>query len=163
METADYLAKSFKNIQDYSNLEIAILIAGMTVILTWLIIITMFVYRLTKRFTYEYVTNPYKDETLGLPRGTFRGLLTITLLVVLIVMVCMSLMIDEFQGNFDSLVGAFEVMIAFYFGSKIMNQVSENDKQKTEMKADAKVKAEMHKSGAGPSSESDFEVLGSQG
>jgi len=162
MESSDYLAKTFRTFQDYSSLEIFVLIAGLAIILAWLVLLTLFVYKLARKFTYDYQKNPYKEETLGMPRGTFRGLLTMTLLVVLIVMVCMSLLIDQFQGNFESLVGAFEVMIAFYFGSKIMTQVSEHDKNKAETKAKAEAEAAIFE-GKGKKVDSGFNIPGSMG
>ena len=69
----------------------------------------------------HYPQNPYKDETFGLPKGTIRGFLTLTLLIIN----CLILYIGVYApptADFDDRVGymqdAFLVMIAFYFGSK---------------------------------------------
>ncbi|MCU0428176.1 MAG: hypothetical protein MUF71_21395 [Candidatus Kapabacteria bacterium] len=68
--------------------------------------------------------NPHKDETLGLPNGTVRGTIALTLLVCSI-----ALMIIGFDkeyapilaSQFDFFITAFQMMIAFYFGNKALD------------------------------------------
>jgi hypothetical protein len=79
--------------------------------------------------------NPYKAETLGLPHGTVRGTIALTLLVGSLAMMIVA--IGAINGNestlvashltesqnilfnrlFDFFVVAFQMMIAFYFGA----------------------------------------------
>lgn len=78
--------------------------------------------------------NPHANETLGLPPGTLRGTLALTLLVGGIAMTIASLGMDStvkansfVVDNLDFFKTAFLMMIAFYFGNKaleIMNYKS---------------------------------------
>lgn len=79
--------------------------------------------------------NPYKNETLGLPHGTVRGTIALTLLVGSLAMLIMAIgavqpkptsMVTSsftegqsilFNRLFDFFVVAFQMMIAFYFGA----------------------------------------------
>ena len=47
------------------------------------------------------------------------------------------MVVEPLRGGFDSLIDAFQVMLAFYFGSKIMHHVASTDRKKTESKNDA--------------------------
>jgi hypothetical protein len=69
--------------------------------------------------------NPYKDETFGLPPGTIRGSLAITLMVGALAMFVVAIghptvlhNNEFFHENFEFFKTAFLMMIAFYFGSK---------------------------------------------
>jgi len=73
----------------------------------------------------EPISNPYNEETFGLPPGTVRGMIAFTLLVgalgLLIVSFGMDNKMDEggfFYDNFEFFKTAFLMMIAFYFGSR---------------------------------------------
>jgi len=72
--------------------------------------------------------NPHGEETLGLPPGTVRGTIALTLLVVAVALVISS--INEksvlssnsvLANHFDFLKDAFLMMIAFYFGAKSLD------------------------------------------
>lgn len=69
--------------------------------------------------------NPHQEESLGLPAGTVRGTIAITLLVGSLAMMIASLGMDSrlnqnefFVDNFEFFKTAFLMMIAFYFGNK---------------------------------------------
>jgi len=76
------------------------------------------------------VRNPHADETLGLPKGTIRGTLALTLLVGGLAMTIAALGMknsiseDTFLvDNFDFFKTAFLMMIAFYFGNKSLEMI----------------------------------------
>lgn len=80
--------------------------------------------------------NPYAMETMGIPRGVIRGLITISV----VLMVLLFTMLQFLDGNSQSvnestmsllkdLLTAFHVIIAFYFGGKIMENISKNNGQ----------------------------------
>lgn len=74
--------------------------------------------------------NPNINETLGLPKGTVRGSLALTLmmggLAMTIVAIGMPETLDEstfLVDNFDFFKTAFLMMIAFYFGNKSLEMI----------------------------------------
>lgn len=75
--------------------------------------------------------NPHKDETLGLPKGTLRGTIALSLVVAGLAMVIASFQMNQtfdanelFVDNFEFFKTAFLMMIAFYFGDKALGQIS---------------------------------------
>lgn len=69
--------------------------------------------------------NPNSQQTLGLPPGTIRGVLALSLLFGAMAMMVASLGFDNqveenkfFVDNFEFFKTAFLMMIAFYFGEK---------------------------------------------
>lgn len=85
--------------------------------------------------------NPYKGETLGLPRGIFRGVLTIVLLFVTVLFEMNNLSVGRDESYIIEFLVAFQMMIAFYFGSKVMHHISANEKKKTQVKEENRRKA----------------------
>ena len=80
--------------------------------------------------------NPNKEETLGLPKGTVRGSLAITLMVGALAMVIYSIGLPtELKGDtfiadyFDFFKTAFLMMIAFYFGNKSLEAIGYKSKE----------------------------------
>ncbi len=151
----------------FSTTDYVVFTIGVIVLLTWMCICIFFVKRLLKKFTYQgqgkdeenaKLKNPYLWETLGLPRGTFRGILTLTLLVVVIVLISMSLLVAQFRGQFETLVEAFEIMLAFYFGSKVMHHVTNSDKKKAQKKAEMSTRQNSSIENSQASNETDFEI-----
>jgi hypothetical protein len=96
--------------------------------------------RETKRHTPEGAIdvpseNPHINETLGLPTGTVRGSLALTLMVSALAMTIASLgMPSEVKentfivDNFDFIKTAFLMMIAFYFGNKSLELIGYKSK-----------------------------------
>jgi hypothetical protein len=78
--------------------------------------------------TEEHDRNPHSEETLGLPPGTVRGTIALTLLMVGSALAIASFGFDrhvkpnsEFIDNFEFMKTAFLMMIAFYFGTKALD------------------------------------------
>ncbi len=74
--------------------------------------------------------NPNAVQTLGLPPGTLRGTIALTLLVCSIALAIASLGMDSnvkvntfLVDNFDFFKTAFLMMIAFYFGNKALESI----------------------------------------
>jgi len=122
---------------NYTGFEFWVMCIGFGIIFVWICICIYFIDHLVRKFTFHPESNPYEKESLGIPHGTLRGMITLTLLIVVVVMVSMSLMIRDFQHTYDSLVDAFQLMISFYFGGKILDRVNKADKEKAVLKAES--------------------------
>lgn len=100
----------------------------------WLGLVLAFFIFLFVRYTFGNWTsenpNPYQDETWGMPRGTFRGALTLTLLFVVVILELVNVRIVGFETEIHEFMVAFQMMIAFYFGSKVMHHITASDKKK---------------------------------
>lgn len=79
----------------------------------------------------QWRSNPFEKETFGLPRGTLRGILTLSLLFSAVVFQIYALIYLEDDAKIAHFMTAFELMLAFYFGSKVMHHLSSTDKYKT--------------------------------
>lgn len=98
------------------------------------------------------VKNPNDGETLGLPKGTVRGSLALTLMIGALSMTIIAIGMDDTLGeneflvdNFDFFKTAFLMMIAFYFGNKSLEMIGYKSKRvigrnNTEKKPDSKNK-----------------------
>lgn len=82
----------------------------------------------------EPTKNPHAEETLGLPPGTVRGTLAVSLLVAGLAMLVASFQLDQtydsnslFVDNFEFFKTAFLMMIAFYFGDKSLKAIGERN------------------------------------
>ncbi|MEA3443348.1 MAG: hypothetical protein U9R19_01330 [Bacteroidota bacterium] len=82
------------------------------------------------------VENPNINQTLGLPLGTIRGTLALTLMMGALAMAIAALGKDDFieenkflVDNFDFFKTAFLMMIAFYFGNKSLEMISDKYKR----------------------------------
>lgn len=109
----------------------------------WLILLIILVTGLVIKYPFGRWTaekpNPYATETLGIPRGTFRAILTLTLLFITI----MFEMANLYSGatteeNFIEWLTAFQMMIAFYFGSKVMHHITSTDRHKAKFEMEQK-------------------------
>jgi hypothetical protein len=83
--------------------------------------------------------NPNSQETLGLPPGTVRGVIALSLLFGAMAMMVASLGFNSeiennkfFVDNFEFFKTAFLMMIAFYFGEKSLKHFGNKD-DKTQM------------------------------
>jgi hypothetical protein len=106
-------------------------------IMGWLLLITLLFVLSVAKYTLGKWTpenpNPYAKETLGLPRGIFRAILTMSLLYAAIVFELLLLVKEGIgEGDMSEFMVAFQMMIAFYFGSKVMHHVTSNDRKKAE-------------------------------
>lgn len=89
---------------------------------------------LLKKYTFGNWTkdnpNPYVTETFAMPRGVMRGMLTMSLLFIVILMEIVSLQVRGLEAKIDQLLVAFQMILAFYFGSKVMHHVTKADERK---------------------------------
>lgn len=120
------------------DLDVSLILAVGIPTFVWLIVVVLYLWVLTKKFLLgdSGSNNPYKTETMGLPRGTIRGVLTLTLLFVVIVLQLYLIKHGTIE-KVNTLMSAFELMLAFYFGSKVMHHLAATDKYKTEAVATA--------------------------
>ncbi len=102
----------------------------------WLIVVLAFFILLMKKYTFGNWSienpNPYEGETFDMPRGIFRGTLTLTLLFVVVILELVNVRITGFEEEIHELMVAFQMMLAFYFGSKVMHHMTSTDRKKTE-------------------------------
>jgi len=102
----------------------------------WLLVTLVFIIVLFKKYTFgdwtEEHPNPHSGETFDMPRGTFRGILTMTLLYVTVIFELANVRIIGLEEELHEFIVAFQMMIAFYFGSKVMHHVTSADRSKAE-------------------------------
>jgi len=102
----------------------------------WLVIVLTFFILLLKKYTFgdwsEEKPNPYAGETFDMPMGIFRGTLTLTLLFVVVILELVNVRIIGFEDEIHEFMVAFQMMLAFYFGSKVMHHMTSTDRKKTE-------------------------------
>lgn len=102
----------------------------------WLLLVLGFFVLLLNKYTFGKWTvenpNPYSGETFDMPRGVFRGTLTLTLVFIVTVLELVNVRVIGFEDEIHELMVAFQMMIAFYFGSKVMHHMSSTDRKKTE-------------------------------
>lgn len=104
-------------------------------VIIWIVIIVVLTAALVLKFPFGNWTkdnpNPYSGETLSLPRGYFRAVLTMTLLLVTIIFEMANLYSGaESEMNMYEWLMAFQMMVAFYFGSKVMHHITSADRSK---------------------------------
>jgi len=124
--------------------------------------------------------NPYRTETFAMPRGVFRGIITLSLLFVVILLEVIDLglpvmtnvgqlivhqagdkVLFPFERHHD-LMMAFQMMLAFYFGSKVMHHVTKADERKAEMRSLTEQENNSTQE-YGPQDDADFEQKDSVG
>ena len=110
----------------------------------WIIGVVALFIRLLCKYTFgEWETeknprrNPYANETLAMPRGVFRGMLTLSLLFMVMLFEAANLLYDEsMEKHYEQLMVAFQMMLAFYFGSKVMHHITKADQRKSDRLAE---------------------------
>ncbi|MFZ5517665.1 MAG: hypothetical protein ACOY90_13540 [Candidatus Zhuqueibacterota bacterium] len=130
--THHYLSSKVEN----NNLSNAYLTMALSLLIVWLLTVIIFLYYMILKYQpLDHEDSPYLHETLGLPPGLFRAVLTVTLLFTVVLLEGYALTnIQEhvrIKEILDPLLTAFQLMIAFYFGTKIAGVVS-GDKGKTD-------------------------------
>lgn len=98
----------------------------------WLAVVVLFLTVMIFRFTCHNWSpdcpNPYQEETLGMPPGVLRSLLTLSLVVFIFL-----IELYRFQYPFalerfsELLIQGFEIMLGFYFGTKALQTLSNNE------------------------------------
>lgn len=104
-------------------------------IIIWAVLVTIYLIVLSRKYTFgnwsQENPNPYCNETMGLPRGVMRGILTLTILFVVVLLEVYTLHDPAFEGRIKEFMIAFQMVLAFYFGSQVMNYITSADKTKT--------------------------------
>lgn len=147
--------------------------AAMWLIMIWIVIVIVFLIMLLRRYTFGKWDadnpNPYQGETLAMPRGVLRAILTLSILFVVILLQVSTLYVKPFdpallgglfsdatlganasldailgkllipEERFGQLMVAFQMVIAFYFGGKVMHHVTSAEKRVAQKKAEAAV------------------------
>lgn len=79
----------------------------------------------------KLLKNPHLGETLGLPKGTIRGTIALSLLIAGLALLIASFEMNQtynanslFIDNFEFIKTAFLMVIAFYFGHKSLDAIS---------------------------------------
>lgn len=108
-----------------------ILISWM-IIMLFLVAFLLYKYPLNKDIINGKIENPYKGETLGLPRGLIRGILTLTILLAAVLLQVYILSNNTSVERISPFMTAFEIMLGFYFGSKVVHHLASSDKQKVQ-------------------------------
>lgn len=132
--THSYLTSKVEN----NNLSNAYLTLALSLLIIWLFTVIIFLYYMILKYQpLDHEDSPYLHETLGLPPGLFRAVLTITLLFAVVLLEGYALTnIQEhvrIKEILDPLLTAFQLMIAFYFGTKMAGIVA-GDKGKSDAK-----------------------------
>ncbi len=132
MDITNFLLKT-----DYKLLlGVGIPLFGWLVIAIILIIIIAKKYPLNNKWTRDN-PNPYQTETMAMPRGMVRGILTLTILITAILLQLYAINNMDSLDKISVMMSAFELMLAFYFGSKVMHHFAATDKRKTQAVAKA--------------------------
>jgi len=104
-------------------------------VMIWLVAVIILMIVLISKYTLGKWTvdnpNPYAKSTLGMPEGVFRGIITMTLLYVVVIFETVNIKDAGFEARANMLLVSFQMMIAFYFGSKVVNQFSSGDGKKS--------------------------------
>lgn len=142
---------------------------AMWVSIIWIVLVIIFMIFMLRKYTFgdwdETHKNPYQKETLGIPRGVLRSILTLSILFVVILLQVSTLYVkpmdvtilgkvfenititsDEALNNilgkllipeerFSQLMIAFQMVIAFYFGGKVMHHVTHAERKVAENQA----------------------------
>ncbi|MEL6560925.1 MAG: hypothetical protein AAFQ94_22210 [Bacteroidota bacterium] len=79
----------------------------------------------------KLLKNPHHGETMGLPKGTIRGTIALSLLIAGLALLIASFEMNQtysanalFVDNFEFIKTAFLMVIAFYFGTKSLSAIS---------------------------------------
>lgn len=107
-----------------------------TVIVLWIVSLAIMFYKLMIRYplatTWREDENPYKSETLGMPPGVIRSILTLSLLFAVLLLEAVNIIFPGTEEKAPELMTAFQMALAFYFGSRVMNTVSDAEVKKTQ-------------------------------
>jgi hypothetical protein len=122
----------------------ALLLTVFLPLIIWLILMLIYLWLLSKRYPLGNYNspgqgeNPYKTETMGLPRGIIRGMLSLTILIGAVLFQIYALRFLESADKIASFMTAFEIVLGFYFGSKVVHHLASVDKNKVKAVAKAK-------------------------
>ena len=110
-----------------------VFISVFALISIWIIASSIVFFKLLAKYplgNWKKGENPYEKETFAMPRGVFRGLLTLSLLFTVMLLEVVNLLIEGLEDKIEQLLVLFQMIIAFYFGSKVMHHVTAADRDK---------------------------------
>lgn len=108
------------------------------VLMLILLLVFMIKYPLKKTGASGHASNPYEKETMAIPRGMIRGVLSITILIGAVLFQIYALRFFDSEERISSFMTAFEIMLGFYFGSKVVHHLTSADRDKVKEVANAK-------------------------
>lgn len=119
-----------------SNLYLTYVLA---LLIVWFLGVILFlIYLVLKYDPLTNPDNPYINQTMSLPPGVFRVILTLSLLFAVILLEGYALInmseYEKVQKILDPLLTAFQLMIAFYFGTKMLGMVTGKDEEEIKPK-----------------------------
>ncbi len=115
-------------------------------ILVWMGLVVILFVLLLRRFTFaKGGENPYKNETFAMPRGVLRGVLTVSVMFVVLLLQVLVFYLahndvstwEHLQHVFDPIMTAFQMIIAFYFGGKVVDHLADVDRETAQHRVDA--------------------------
>lgn len=106
---------------------------GWLVVLTLILVPMMYYHR-----PRDGKESPFLKETLCLPPGTLRGVITFSLVYFVILLEYYKFLYPANLSYFsDKLISGFEIMLGFYFGGKVLQSMSAADTEKSKHVASA--------------------------
>jgi amino acid permease len=166
----NWILGNFEKLQTehYIPMFVALLLVWGAMIIV-LLVLLLRKYTFGKHWTAEN-PNPYATETFGFPRGIFRGIITLTLLFMVILFEAYGLLDPaniQVEKYTEQLLVAFQMMIAFYFGSKVLHHSTSVEHKKSKEQAiafESVSKAEIKAASKNQASaKTDFEEAGTVG
>lgn len=125
------------------------------VVIIWIILVIILVVYLLRKYTFsdqwtKENPNPYQAETLAMPRGVLRGILTLSVLFIVMLLEVNGLFFDPKdllvgdqifipEQRFEHILVAFQMIIAFYFGGKVMHHMTATQKHISIKKAETEL------------------------
>ena len=115
-------------------------------ILAWFALIAFVFALLLVKFTLNRdKPNPHAGETFAMPPGVFRGILTLSVLFVVLLLEGANIGLlredaaqwETFQKAIQPLVIGFQMILSFYFGGKIVGQLANADRDKSKNRVEA--------------------------
>ena len=146
-------------------------LVGITVgvLLGWVVALLVFLVVMVKHYTLRDPAtwpggkHPFAEETLAMPRGVFRAVITVSLLVIVLFVEVISLTQGGLEGHLEQLLVAFQMMLAFYFGGKVMHHLAAVDQQKEEIRQKTEQMDVEAQAGMLPDPDADFDIQGAEG
>ncbi len=124
---------------------------SMWLMVCWITLVIILFIFLIKKYTLKEWTkenpNPYQGESLGIPRGVMRSVLTLSVLFIVMLLQINSLFFSPKdllvgkeifipEARFGQLMTAFQMVIAFYFGGKVMHHFAQAERDVAKKKSE---------------------------
>lgn len=125
------------------NSDILFYISALSVLFFWLLAVGFFLVVLAKKYPLNSWSrdepNPFQDETLSMPRGTIRAIIAISVLVISVSLEILGVIFEKIPKERIYLVETLQIIVAFYFGSKVLNHVTASEERTARDRARALV------------------------